>query len=632
MSQKQSYILLILAILLGFFLRLYNLDHVPLRGDEAFSALNWAQMPINQSLAEIATIEPHPLLTYVIFHIWNLIIGGIDSPFALRMLGVLGNLIGIPAMYALIISLMGRSARNIAVIAAFMFAIHPFEVWHSQDFRNYALWAGLSATTLWLGVRLNPRENDSTIDWALYGILATVTTFTFYTELLIIGALGLFMLLRYYRNRQFIFRFLALQTVIVVAVLFGFLVLQGDLLGGGGYGGNVEAFSAPDYLTRFIPTLVFGDTIPIELSQLWIPLCLMVFIGLVLLFYIKRSIGLLLMLLIFIPLILLGIASTRISIFHPRYVLVTVPAFISVLILGAFSFTHYFHKRIPIPRAGQVLILVSPWFIISAITLQNYFTNSDLRKAPAWDELGEFLNMNVDDDDLVIQLSLDPAFSYYYSGVADDRGLPASPIQPANEIVTLLDDLRTSYDSIYVVSNAIPDWQNADVVETWANENMQLVRLSNASGLGIRQYKNWDIDGTQFVEPLIQFDDVVELVGFEVFEKPLPTGEIALWLYWRPLTQTNISIKSFVHLVGGINPDTGSPLWAQDDQFPQNGRLDSALWQIGTVYRDVYYLPAESLLTGDYQILVGWYNPENNMRLFTNLDDDNYPLATISMP
>jgi len=636
MSRLQSYSVVLIAILLGFFLRLHNLDLVPLRGDEAFSAFNWAQMPINQSLAEIAIIEPHPPLTYVIFHIWNLIIGGIDSPFALRMLSVLGNVIGIPALYALGVRLLGKHRRDVAVILAFMFAVHPFEVWHSQDFRNYALWAGLSVTTLWLGLRLNPYRPNRPIDWVLYGTFATVTAFTFYTELLLIGALGFYMLFIYYRQRDFLVRFLGLQAAIVIAVMVGFVILQGNLFGGGGYGGNVEAFSPPDYLTRFVPVLTLGETIPVELADLWIPLCIILVLGFALLFYLQCSIAMFPFLLITIPLALLGIASMRISIFHPRYVLAAVPAFLLVFVMIGYTIASYISKFVPLPRMLLTVIFVSPWFVISALTLHNYYTdyqtNPALRKAPAWDELGEFLNANVTEDDFVIQLSVDPAFGYYYDGEVDETALPASSNQSADDIVTILENLQADYDSIYIVSNAISGWQNADVVENWANDNMQLVRLSNASGLGIRQYKSWTVTDVDKADILVEFEDTIELIGYRLFDEPLPTGELVLWLYWRPLSRRDTSLKSFVHLAGNTNPTTGSPLWSQDDQFPQEGRLDSATWETGQIYRDVYYLPADDLDNGTYQILVGWYVPETNSRLTTSTDADSYPLKLFTYP
>ena len=60
------------------------------------------------------------------------------------------------------------------------------------------------------------------------------------------------------------------------------------------------------------------------------------------------------------------------------------------------------------------------------------------RKAPAWDELGAFLNSRVNEDDLVIQLAVDPAFGYYFDGPAQDIGLPVKPDQAAVEIEAAL--------------------------------------------------------------------------------------------------------------------------------------------------------------------------------------------------
>ncbi len=627
MSRLRVYALIILTVWLGFILRLHNLDSVPLRGDEAFSAMFWAEMPIHQSLAEIATIEPHPPLTYVIFHAWNLAIGGIESPFALRMLGVLGNLIGIAVMY----DLTKRLTQNafLGLVAGLMWATHPFEIWHSQDFRNYALWATLSLTTIWLGLRLITLRRR--VDWLLYIFFAIISVFTFYTELLMLGALGLYVLITQRHRPKFLISFLGAQASIVGAVLVGFFILQGSLLTSGGYGGNVEPFSAPDYLTRFLPTLVWGETIPAEFASIWIAVLLVCIIFYGSIFLYQRKLILLIFLLSIVPLLLLGMASLRISIFHPRYVMAIVPAFLLLLIVGSYFVAQKLNQFLKINSNIVTLILLSPWFIVAIITINNYHANPALRKAPAWNELTDFLNINVTSDDLVIQLSTDAAFGYYYGGDALDRGLPSSPVQPKDEIIEILETARTQYDSIYIVSNAISSWENSDVVETWANDNMQLVRLSNASGLGIRQYKNWDeleLSG----ETLTNFEDVVELVGDHFFDTPLPTGEFVLWLDWNPLSQTSEPIKSFVHLVGAINPQSGSPLWEQDDQFPQEGRLDTTSWNIETPYRDVYYLPADSLIAGDYQIMVGWYYPETNSRLLTDDNFDAFTITTFTYP
>lgn len=626
MSSRAVIACLILAIGVGFALRIHNLDAVPLRGDEAFSAMFWAELPISDSIAQIATIEPHPPLTYVFFHLWNRWMGGIDSSFLLRMFSVFGNLIGIPAIFALSKRLTGKPL--IAILTAWMWALHPFEIWHAQDFRNYALWAGLSVTALYFGVlSLQTRTLRHLL---LYAIFATITAFTFYSELLTIIALGLYALLIYRHDKQLLKQFFTIQIAIILGVVIVFVILQGSLFGGGGYGGNVETFALTDYFTRIIPTLAMSDTIPQALTDVWIIITAILIISVIINYRKFSQATIFALILGIIPLILLGIISTRISIFHPRYVITTIPAFILLFILTSYTIATYLSPILPLNHTHLTTVIFLPWIALSALSIANYFNNPALNKSHAWDELGDFLNANVTENDLVIQLSTDAAFGYYYAGSARDIGLPEHPNQPNPDIIKTLEEASQQYDSLYIVANAISDWQNADTVEDWATANMQLVRYSNASGLGIRQYKNWEIDFSDNTPPIAVFKDTVALIDIEIFDKPLPTGEIVVWLYWQPLASTQTPLKSFIHLVGNLNPETGSPLWAQDDQFPQDGRLDSASWVSDEVYRDVYYLSVDDLPEGDYQLFAGWYDPQTNTRVNTVNGDDAYMIGEIT--
>ena len=205
---------------MGFGLRLHELGSVPLRGDEAFSARFWADLPLSTSLAEIAPLDPHPPLAFAIVRFWRHWIGGIDSPTAMRMLGVLANTVGIPAVFALALQLSGRSIVGLS--AALIWALHPYEIWHSQDFRNYPIWAGTSVSSLWLGLRLidlpKPRN------WLLYGLAAGVTAFIFYTELFTMLAFAVFTVVCKRTNQAFLRRVIALQAVITASVVFAFLL------------------------------------------------------------------------------------------------------------------------------------------------------------------------------------------------------------------------------------------------------------------------------------------------------------------------------------------------------------------------------------------------------------------------
>ena len=142
MSRHRRYCLIIIIILLGFGLRAHDLQAVPLRGDEAFSVLYWADTPLQISLSEIAPGEPHTPLVYALGRVWNHLVGGIDSVFALRFLSVLGNAIGVPAMIALTWRLGGRF--DLALLAGLMWAMHPFEIWHSRSFEIMPIGAAVA--------------------------------------------------------------------------------------------------------------------------------------------------------------------------------------------------------------------------------------------------------------------------------------------------------------------------------------------------------------------------------------------------------------------------------------------------------------------------------------------------------
>ena len=627
MARPKLLAILILIIWLGFALRLHELGTVPLRGDEAFSALNWADRSLQQSFAEIATIEPHPPLTYIVFRLWRLLIGGIDSPFSLRLLPVLGNIIGIPAAYALACRLSG--SRNHGIVAALIWAIHPYEIWHSQDFRNYAIWAGLSVTSLWLGLRLI--DHRRTADWLFYALFAICSVLMFYTEAFLSIAVAIVVIYWKKGERRFLFRFLALQGLVMLAAVVAFLVLQYSLVTSGAYPGNLESTYVPDYLTRFVPVLLLGETHPELFSMLWVALSLVLGLFAFLVARDSRREIQFTGAIVLVPLLLLGVASLRVNIFHPRYVLAAVPAFILLISIGSGRLAARL-ARIAGTRQGFMLpVLLAPWLIFSTLSLHTYFNDASFRKSPAWDELGDFLNSRVTADDLVIQLSADVAFGYYYRGPAQELALPSGPWQSAENITDELEAVRANYDSIYVVSNAIASWQNAHVVENWMRDNMQLVLRSDASGLAIRQYKEWNISDVGEA-PLASFAGAVDLVSYRFFEDPLPTGEFLLWIVWRPIAITEQSLKSFVHVYGDANTETGSILWAQDDQFPQSGRIDSASWAPTEIYRDVYYLSADSLQDGTYELSVGWYDPVSGNRLSAGNGKDSFALQSFGYP
>jgi len=620
--------MMIAIIMIGFFLRLFHLTSVPLRGDEAFSVQYWAGQPLSVSLAKTATIEPHPLLTYATFRGWGLVAG--YSELAMRMLPALVGLLGIPAIYA-----VGKRLANkqIGLLAAFLFALHPFEIWHAQDARNYAIWAGLSLVALWLGLRLLDKQRKQ--DWLLYTIAASLAANIFYTELLTLAAFGVYVLITYWGKWKSILSWIAAAMIAGALSLASFIIFQAPLFARGGYTGSIGgALDASQLWQHFFPVLNFGElTLPSEtLVGLWPIVAFILIFGLIILWSEQRRIALWLTLLALLPPIQLTALATKIDIFTPRYVLSTVPAFILIFASLIFYLSHQKPRFI---GSLSALIVFGGWLVVSGASLRNYYFDPAYAKARGWPELAHYLQANTQPNDVVIQSAADAAFGYYYhqtsAPVAPDIPLPETPAQPNNDIENKLTSYSQQQSGIWQVGQEFPDWPNAGIVRKWLDDHMQLVLLGEAGGLPYRQYKNWQVGSNEKPEPAdAVFEGIAQLIGYQILFPASSDGDLTVWLYWKPLTATTTPLKVFVHLLGATNPATGFPLWSQDDRFPQNGRISTQNWSPSETYRDVYTLPLKDVPTGSYSLEVGFYNPDTNTRIKVDTAD-SYIIQAIDL-
>ncbi|MCY4146699.1 MAG: glycosyltransferase family 39 protein [Chloroflexi bacterium] len=611
---------LILICLLGFSLRLHKLDAVPLRGDEAFSVQYWADTPLAVSLGEIAQGEPHTPLVYVVARAWRLIIGGVDSVFALRYLAALGNIIGVMGIWALGWRLTGE--RRIGLVAALLWALHPYEIWHSQEFRNYAWWAGLSVTSLWLGARLV--ERDTRANWLAYGLVGGFCALAIYTEPFTTLALAGYALLHRRGDRRFLMRLLALQALFAALLVGGFALLQVRSGYAQTYPGLQPAFSLPDYVTVFAPTLTLGSSIPLDQAALGVAISLWLAVAAAIAHRCRRSAFQLLALAAVLPLLGLGLASQFWDLFHPRYVLSVAPALLLLLVVGSFCLAERLRRWIRLGLPALALLLLSPWFVLAALTLDAHYNNPLFRKSPAWDALGAFLNERVSERDLVIQLASDAAFGYYYRGAAPDIGLPVNGGQSIADIQARLRDLVDDYASVYVAAREQAGWGNAGAVDAWLGEHRQEVLRTQAAGMPVRQYRSRQVESGG--APLANFAGIVSLLGYTFHPEPLPSGEWLLWLDWQPLSRSARALKTFAH-VAALDAGGLGELATQADQVPrQAGGLDSSDWDLQMPFRDVLYLPAAGIAAGQYEIRIGWYEEATGERLRTEQGADVYAL------
>ncbi len=622
--KRSTLALLVGLLLLGFGLRMFQLYDVAIRGDEVFTIRYWMRQPIAMTLANNVMDDPHPPLIIGLYRGWSLLLSG-DERIA-RFLPALVNILGIAGLYALGKRLGGRA---VGLLAALLWAIHPFEIWHAQDARSYGVWGSVNVLTVWLALRATGSVRRR--EWLLYVIAATAGAYIYYLELFTVGALTLWALIVYRRNGAVLRRWIVAN--VVVALLLAPWFLQPRLLTGSGYGGTTGGFNPGLLLTWFLPTLTFGETLsnaltPQTFANLWPLLLLPMVLAFAIWWRRAPRPALLVALIILVPAALLALVSLRLSVFTPRYIMSVIPG---LLVLLAWLCVWLWRRGI----AGHAVagLVASAWIGLSVISLSTYYFN--YTKVPPWPSLVDYLEAHAQADDIIVQAAADEAFNYYLDELDepfDRKQLPANPRQSAEEITALLDADLETHERMWRVAQTFTDWPSYGIVEGWLDANMQLVVDTTVSGLRAQQYRRWNVAASDLREtPLATFSEIATLRDVEIMHNVSDEQEIIVLLYWEPLSQTDTALTGSVQLIGAANPATGSPLWSQDDHAPQEGRIETTDWTVGDIYRDVFTLDVSTVPAGTYEVVARLYDPVTGERIEVD-GEDGASLGSIILP
>lgn len=140
--------------LLGFGLRLIQLDFQPLWWDEGYSVY-FATRAFAEMLARTA-IDIHPPLYYATLQTWLALFG--KNAVALRMLSVVIGTSAIPLVY-----LVARELFNSrpAIVATFLLVFAPLHIYYSQELRMYGLVTTLALASVFLQLQLLESKIDN---------------------------------------------------------------------------------------------------------------------------------------------------------------------------------------------------------------------------------------------------------------------------------------------------------------------------------------------------------------------------------------------------------------------------------------------------------------------------------------
>ena len=246
-SRRFAPLLILLAlILLGYWLRVHNLDAFSFWTDEGLtperSGYPMAQILRNDIVIQgIVPKDTHPPLYYLVIHLTRQLFG--VSDFAFRYPSVLFSVLLIPLIYQLGRGLvpspkipspreanqspppsgrgLGRGPAALGLIVALLAAVNPLHVYYSQEARmytllallatgmSYALWRAIEEAELTQSSPRVPRAQREDVSWRslppsrslrevlllrllLYGILAALALYTHYTAVFLVAAQALF--------------------------------------------------------------------------------------------------------------------------------------------------------------------------------------------------------------------------------------------------------------------------------------------------------------------------------------------------------------------------------------------------------------------------------------------------------
>ena len=130
----------------------------------------------------------------------------------------------------------------------------------------------------------------------------------------------------------------------------------------------------------------------------------------------------------------------------------------------------------------------------------------------------------------------------------------------------------------------------------------------------------------------------IGLIGYSVDQRRVaPGGTLSLSVFYEAHGEIEQRYTAFVHLLGPINPETGSPLWAQSDSEPCRGFYPTTSWNEGEILVDQIDLrvPPDAP-EGSYTLGTGFYEIWSGQRLPVTsdaapTDHDVLTLGTITV-
>jgi len=595
---------LLVILLCAFALRVYCLGIPSLHGDEAFAA-QFADQPLGELIASLGRYEPHPPFYYVFLALWMRLAGA--GEFALRFLSVWWGMLLVPWAYDLGKRLGNKKLGGATAVLA---AVNPFLIWHSQEARMYVVLATLAMASVALLVRAWLDERR--LFWWAWAAVTWLALLTHYFAVFLavaeVGALIILSLAWPGGRRERIAQLKAWAIPLSVAGLFylpwavyaapAMLAHEKSWILSVGLG---------EFFRRTFVVYGLGNTAaPWAVRWLW-PGFFLIFIGgAVALARRQRRATVLVGSCLLIPLAIVYLLSLRRPMFHERYLIFVLPPYLLFLASGITAWAGWMRRRSRLMAMALAALPMAFLIGAAALSLINHFYDPGYAKSPPWREMVQFLHLQSQSGDVVIQNYPDPALAYYLADCPPHVLVPAEVPFSRQEVEKALTDLVNGHSRLWLVPTRSADWDAEGLVETWFDRHGDPIDQQQFGALRLRLYQS-PMALLKARTPLAQLGQAVQLLGYRLSyeDDPVKPGDVLyLSLYWQADEPLATSYKVFTHLLDPTGWTRG-----QQDNSPVRGTYLTTEWQPGEVIVDRYEIEVSpDAPPGSYRLAVGMYD------------------------
>lgn len=621
-TSKVNLALLCAILFLALALRSFRLDGQSLWSDEGVSVA-LAQRDL-ATIAQDAARDIHPPLYYYLLHFWIRLFG--SSEIAVRSLSVLCGLLLVFSTYLLGIALFDE---RVALVASFLAAIYPFQIYYSQETRMYILVALLGAISLFLSLQFAraTKEEATASLWpslTLYTLFITLALYTHYfafTILLVANVAYALRLLRAPSARKW--RPLALWSLsqlLVILLYLPWLNFAKEQLR------TWPAISQPIGLAFLAQEVlrIFSLGLFAQMGPLLFGFLVIALLGLIPNKDEGYAIAFALIYLLLPPLVMYLLSLSR-PLYRPKLLLLATPGYLLLLARGA-SALWIEKARIRNLVTGTLLLFLA---LASGFSLHGYFFQPRYARDD-YRGLARYIAALGKEGDAILlnapgQIDI---FSYYYKGPLPIYPLPGERPLDESKTERALEEIRAKHGRLFALFWATQESDPARFIEGWldrrafkaldvwyGNVRLALYAISHPTLSEEIRYPREVLLG-----------DRIRFLGYNLLNSEVEAGDILpLTLFWEALRPVEERYKVFIHLL-----DAQDHIVGQRDAEP--GKITTT-WQEGELIADnhgILVLPGTP--PGEYRVEMGIYSLRSGERLSTMEEGKNPDNRTLLLP